>query len=57
MHIVSVVALFISIVFGTYAYFNQPIEEPAWPDDIPGFAFSPYQKDQSPFLNKFPTPE
>ncbi|WP_178863036.1 glycosyltransferase [Thiomicrorhabdus cannonii] len=57
MHIISVVALFISIVFGTYAYFNQPIEEPAWPDDIPGFAFSPYQKDQSPFLNKFPTPE
>ncbi|BBP45736.1 glycosyl transferase [Thiosulfatimonas sediminis] len=57
MHNFSVVVLLISIIFGTYAYFNQPIEEPAWPNDIPGFAFSPYQKGQSPFLEKYPTPE
>ncbi|HEY1059465.1 MAG TPA: glycosyltransferase [Limnobacter sp.] len=46
---------FVLMVFGGYGAVNQPVQEPAWPDVIPGFAFSPYQKDQNPQNNVLPT--
>jgi exo-beta-1,3-glucanase (GH17 family)/cellulose synthase/poly-beta-1,6-N-acetylglucosamine synthase-like glycosyltransferase len=48
---------FALFTFGSYAYFNKPLEEPAWPSVIPGFAFSPYQDGESPFNQTFPTSE
>lgn len=33
---------FALLTFGTYAHLNQPMEAPAWPARIPGFAFSPF---------------
>ncbi|MCQ8895036.1 glycosyltransferase [Limnobacter humi] len=48
---------FVLMVFGGYGAVNQPVQEPAWPDVIPGFAFSPYQKDQNPQNNVLPTRE
>lgn len=44
-------------VLGGYGYFNQPQTEPAWPDIIPGFAFSPYESGKSPFNRSFPSKE
>ncbi|MBN2647304.1 MAG: glycosyltransferase [Thiotrichales bacterium] len=57
MHLIFVIALLASALFGGYAYMNKPMIEPAWTNQIPGFAFSPYQKGQSPFDNTFPTPQ
>ena len=37
-----------------FALFNQPVKEPAWPATIQGFAFSPFQRDQSPTDNLLP---
>ncbi|QAB15362.1 glycosyltransferase family 2 protein [Hydrogenovibrio thermophilus] len=48
---------FALFTFGSYAYFNKPLEEPSWPTTIPGFAFSPYHYDQSPFSGIYPTTE
>lgn len=49
----SVFALFafVLLVVGGYGYINQPAQEPAWNQVIPGFAFSPYQAGQSPIDN------
>lgn len=46
----SVFALFafVLLIVGGYGYINQPVQEPPWPQVIPGFAFSPYQAGQSP---------
>ncbi|MDT8386773.1 MAG: glycosyltransferase [Thiogranum sp.] len=40
-----------------WAVYNIPESEPAWPERIQGFAFSPFQKDENPNWNKFPSPE
>lgn len=48
---------FVLFVFGVWGYFNNPIEEPPWPEKIPGFAFSPYQEGESPFTETFPSRE
>ena len=37
-----------------WALYNQPEREPAWPERIQGFAFSPYQSNQAPTWNKHP---
>lgn len=49
-----IVLSFTLFTFGIYAYLNKPMEEPSWPATIPGFAFSPYQADQSPMLGTYP---
>ncbi|MDX1669712.1 MAG: glycosyl hydrolase family 17 protein, partial [Limnobacter sp.] len=51
------VVSFILFVLGGYGYFNQPQSEPAWPEVIPGFAFSPYEPGKNPFDRTFPSPE
>ena len=40
-----------------WALYNRPDSEPAWPERIQGFAFSPYQADQGPIWNKHPSIE
>ena len=40
-----------------WAYSNRPAQEPPWPDIIPGFAFSPYQKGQDALKDLHPTLE
>jgi len=40
-----------------WALYNRPDSEPAWPERIQGFAFSPYQSDQGPIWNKHPSIE
>lgn len=53
----SILALcaFVLMVLGGYGYVNQPIEEPPWPQVIPGFSFSPFQEGQNPLENKLPS--
>ena len=38
-----------------WGYSNRPAQEPPWPEIIPGFAFSPYQKGQDPFEETHPS--
>ncbi|MFA7387263.1 MAG: glycosyltransferase [Thiohalobacteraceae bacterium] len=40
-----------------WALYNRPTPEPAWPERIQGFAFSPFQADQAPVWQKFPSTE
>lgn len=49
-----ILLIFALFTFGGYAWLNQPLEAPAWPARIPGFAFSPFQEGQSPFQQRFP---
>ena len=46
---------FVLMVLGGYGYINQPAEEPAWPQVISGFAFSPYREGQSPLAGSDPS--
>ena len=45
------------ITFSLWAWFNQPLEEPLWPDRIMGFAFSPYRGNQDPQKEIHPSRE
>ncbi|HKQ83416.1 MAG TPA: glycosyltransferase [Steroidobacteraceae bacterium] len=54
---IIVAAVFAAMTFGLWASINQPKVEPEWPARIRGFAFSPYQANQSPDDGEFPTPE
>jgi len=40
-----------------WAWYNQPTPEPAWPEVIQGFAFSPFQDKQGPIYSKYPSVE
>lgn len=40
-----------------WAWIHQPTNPPDWKGDIGGFAFSAYQRDQSPLREEYPTPE
>lgn len=55
-------ALLIAAVFGAvtvtlWGLANQPVSEPAWPQRIQGFAFSPYHGDQDAVAGDFPSVE
>src|SRR5262245_42103518 len=54
---IIVAAVFAAMTFGLWASINQPKVEPEWPARIRGFAFSPYQANQSPNDGEFPSPE
>ena len=45
------------LTLSLFALFNQPVKEPTWPQTIQGFAFSPFQRDQSPLENILPSEE
>ncbi len=40
-----------------WALYNQPETEPAWPERIQGFAFSPFRSGQGPIWNQYPSVE
>ncbi len=40
-----------------WALYNNPDSEPAWPERIQGFAFSPYHAKQGPIWSKYPSEE
>ena len=40
-----------------WAWYNHPIQEPAWPPVIQGFAFSPFHAKQGPIYSRYPTTE
>jgi exo-beta-1,3-glucanase (GH17 family)/cellulose synthase/poly-beta-1,6-N-acetylglucosamine synthase-like glycosyltransferase len=56
-HTYLIVLAFVLFVFGLWGYFNNPSQEPPWPNKIPGFAFSPYQEGESPFTSLYPSRE
>jgi exo-beta-1,3-glucanase (GH17 family)/cellulose synthase/poly-beta-1,6-N-acetylglucosamine synthase-like glycosyltransferase len=41
----------------TWALYNRPGTEPAWPERIQGFAFSPFQSHQAPIWSNYPSVE
>jgi exo-beta-1,3-glucanase (GH17 family)/cellulose synthase/poly-beta-1,6-N-acetylglucosamine synthase-like glycosyltransferase len=54
---ILVAAVFAAVTFGLWASINRPSVEPEWPARIRGFAFSPYQANESPDEREFPSPE
>jgi exo-beta-1,3-glucanase (GH17 family)/cellulose synthase/poly-beta-1,6-N-acetylglucosamine synthase-like glycosyltransferase len=51
-----VIAIAIAILaVSIWALANRPEQEPPWPDQIQGFAFSPFQSGQSPLEKKYPS--
>ncbi len=46
-----------AVTFSFWAYLNQPEQEPAWPDRIQGFSFSPAQADDDFMEHILPSAE
>jgi exo-beta-1,3-glucanase (GH17 family) len=52
----SSIALALAVVTTSlWAVFNRPVPEPAWPDRIQGFSFSPFRADQDALAQIYPT--
>jgi exo-beta-1,3-glucanase (GH17 family) len=52
------VAIAIAVIFSSmWALFNRPEHEPAWPNRIQGFSFSPFRHNQSAIDHLLPTVE
>jgi exo-beta-1,3-glucanase (GH17 family)/cellulose synthase/poly-beta-1,6-N-acetylglucosamine synthase-like glycosyltransferase len=50
------ITLVVAVVhLGLWAFVHRPAAAPDWSGDIAGFAFSAFQRDQSPFEYRFPT--
>ena len=54
--------LFVAVLFAVVTYFiwamvNRPTEVVPWPEEISGFAFSPFQKGQNAIYNVMPSTE
>jgi exo-beta-1,3-glucanase (GH17 family)/cellulose synthase/poly-beta-1,6-N-acetylglucosamine synthase-like glycosyltransferase len=47
--------IFAAITFGVWAYLNQPIDEPRWPERVQGMAFSPFNAGQDPAERVLPS--
>ena len=54
LNLVMVVAV-ASLFTGLWAWFNQPVDAPDWPDQISGYSFSPFRLHQSPQDNVYPS--
>lgn len=54
LNLVMVVAV-ASLFTGLWAWYNQPVEAPDWPDQISGYSFSPFRLDQHPQDATFPS--
>lgn len=52
-----IVLLVAAANLGWWAYANRPVKVQDWKGPVEGFAFSAFQRDQSPFDNSYPTPE
>lgn len=57
MRVSSFVIAFLFAVgtYGLWALLNQPTPEMPWPNQVHGFAFSPYRANASPLKNEFPS--
>lgn len=44
-----------SLFTGLWAWYNQPLSAPDWPDQISGFSFSPFRLNERPQDNTYPT--
>src|SRR5690606_6017663 len=56
-HVVFVLFSLSAITLGIWALLNRPAEVPPFPEEISGFAYSPYRNGQSPIDGTFPTAE
>ncbi len=54
---ILIMTVMAALTISLLALINQPQEEPSWPTKIQGFAFSPYQADQSPLEDVHPSLE
>jgi len=57
-HWVTALAVTLAVAavhLGVWGYVHRPTTPPDWSGEVAGFAFSAYQRDQSPFEYKFPT--
>lgn len=52
-----VALLFAVVTFAIWALINRPTEVVPWPEEISGFAFSPFQRGQDAIFNVMPTEE
>lgn len=52
-----IAAFVVAANFGIWAFIHQPSNPPDWDGEIGGFAFSAYQRDQSPLREEYPTAE
>jgi len=52
-----IVLLFAIVTIALWALVNRPQIEPRWPDRVQGFAYSPYQANQSAVKGEYPTRE
>ena len=53
----AIVVLILITNLAIWAFLNQPEAVPPWQGIIRGVSFSPYQKNQDPFVKKFPSAE
>lgn len=56
-HVVFVLFSLSAITLGVWGLLNRPEEVPPVPEEISGFAYSPYRNGQSPIDQTFPTAE
>ncbi len=56
LNLVMVVAV-ASLFTGLWAWFNQPLTAPDWPDQIAGYSYSPFRLNQSPQGKVYPSEE
>ena len=52
-----ILAAFAALTVSAWAFANRPTQEPAWPVEIDGFSFQPFQKDQDAIAGDLPTVE
>jgi exo-beta-1,3-glucanase (GH17 family)/cellulose synthase/poly-beta-1,6-N-acetylglucosamine synthase-like glycosyltransferase len=50
-----IVITFAVVTFSLWAYFNRPVPEPPWPNNIQGFSFSPFRSDQDGIARDYPS--
>jgi exo-beta-1,3-glucanase (GH17 family)/cellulose synthase/poly-beta-1,6-N-acetylglucosamine synthase-like glycosyltransferase len=50
-----ILAAFAALTVSAWAFANRPTPEPAWPTQIDGFSFQPFQKDQDAIAGDLPT--
>ncbi|MDP1931043.1 MAG: glycosyltransferase [Gammaproteobacteria bacterium] len=52
-----VALLFAAVTFSLWALINRPTEVVAWPEEISGYAFSPFRQGQDALINVMPSTE
>src|SRR5688572_17302059 len=52
-----IAAIFAAVTFGLWAWVNQPVDEPSWPErGVQGMALSPFRAGQDPAEQRLPSP-